>query len=379
MIKDLAPSVTTRLRSAEDLGTVQKIVRTEARSLAHADGATFVLRDVDHCFYADEDAISPLWKGQRFPLTNCISGWAMLHDQSVVIPDITQDDRIPMESYRPTFVKSLAMVPIGSEKPIGAIGAYWARRHRATAGEMAALEGLAAEAGDAIERIGLFGTVPLPTLSARGNGQSDPVDRVPRTLVAGEEHERIARDLHDTVLQRMFAAGLRLQGLHGTVGDPAAAVAIDEVVAQIDEMILELRGAIFGLEYGHERLGGLAGEILALVAEASRALGFTPDVAFEGATNQVDDGLRYEIVGALREMLSNVSRHAGASEVKVECACGPSVELRVTDDGVGVPTDPTRGNGIGNLAARAERLGGSFELRRAGERGTIATWSVPSR
>ena len=380
MEDDLAPSVTARLRAAGDLTTVQQIVRTAARSLARADGATFVLRDVDHCFYADEDAISPLWKGQRFPLTNCISGWAMLHSQSVVIPDITKDDRIPIESYRPTFVKSLAMVPVGEEKPVAAIGAYWARHHTATAGEIAALATLAAATSEAIGRIGLFGVAPAPVLAGQVNGvQSDPVDRVPQSLATSEEHERIARDLHDTVLQRMFAVGLRLQGLQGTLADPAAAQTIDDAVSQIDDSIRELRGVIFGLEYGHQRLGGLEGEILATAAEAARSLGFKPDVVIEGPLDDTDRSLRYEIIGALREMLSNVSRHAHASEVKVECTAGPRISLRVTDNGAGLPANLVRGNGIGNLTARAERLGGSFELAPAAGHGTVATWSVPAR
>src|ERR671918_520465 len=90
-------------RAVED---VQNVVRVAARKLAEADGATFVLRDGDRCFYADEYAIAPLWKGQRFPLSACISGWAMLNRQSVAIDDIYADPRIPHEAYRPTFVKS---------------------------------------------------------------------------------------------------------------------------------------------------------------------------------------------------------------------------------------------------------------------------------
>lgn len=380
MDDELAPSVTARLRAAGDLITVQQIVRTAARRLAHADGATFVLRDVDHCFYADEDAISPLWKGQRFPITNCISGWAMLNAQSVVIPDITQDDRIPIESYRPTFVKSLAMVPVGEEKPVAAIGAYWARHHSATAEELTALETLAAAAGEAIQRIGLFGVIPAPVLSGEPDGpQSDPVDRIPQSLAATEDHERIARDLHDTVLQRMFAIGLRLQGLQGTLADTAAAQTIDDAIAQIDDSIRELRGVIFGLEYGHHRLGGLEGEILAVAAEASRTLGFRPEVIIVGRLDGTDGAVRHELIGALREMLSNVSRHACASTVTVECAAGPPIRLRVTDDGIGLPAKLARGNGIGNLTARAELLGGSFGLAPASGRGTIATWSVPAR
>ena len=108
-----------RSRTLDDVGHV---VRRSARWLAGSDGATFVLRDGDLCFYADEDSIAPLWKGQRFPMTECVSGWAMLHEEPAVIPDISRDPRIPLAVYLPTFVRSLVMVPIG-HPAVGAIGA----------------------------------------------------------------------------------------------------------------------------------------------------------------------------------------------------------------------------------------------------------------
>jgi GAF domain-containing protein len=140
------------LYQAKELDLVQRIVRTAARQLAVAHGATVVLLEDGHCFYADEDAISPLWKGQRFPVEACISGWAMLHRQPAVIPDIHLDARIPQQAYRPTFVRSLAMVPIRADDPIGAIGVYWARTYRASDDELACLQALAVAAGDALER-----------------------------------------------------------------------------------------------------------------------------------------------------------------------------------------------------------------------------------
>ena len=110
------------LSLARSLDRVTEIVRHAAREMVEADGATFVLRDGEHCFYKDEDAIAPLWKGKRFPLETCVSGWAMLNKQPAVIPDIYVDARIPQDAYRPTFVKSLVMVPIRTLEPIGAIG-----------------------------------------------------------------------------------------------------------------------------------------------------------------------------------------------------------------------------------------------------------------
>ncbi len=107
------------LSLARSLSDIQRIVRTSARELIGCDGTTFVLRDDGICYYADEDAIAPLWKGGRFPMTTCISGWVMLNRAAVVIPDIYADARIPHAAYRPTFVHSLVMVPIRTLEPVG--------------------------------------------------------------------------------------------------------------------------------------------------------------------------------------------------------------------------------------------------------------------
>lgn len=141
------------LSRARDLNTILQVVRTSARQLTGADGATFVLRDGDKCYYAEEDAISPLWKGQRFPMSACISGWAMLHKETVVIPDIYKDERIPILAYKPTFVKSLAMVPIRTIDPIGAIGNYWATEYTPTPEQITVLQSLADITSVSIESV----------------------------------------------------------------------------------------------------------------------------------------------------------------------------------------------------------------------------------
>lgn len=145
-----------KLSLARDMDTVTDVVRTAARELTGADGAAFVLKDVDKCYYANEDAIAPLWKGQRFPMSACISGWAMINKKVVAIEDIYLDDRIPVEAYRPTFVKSLAMVPIRTMEPIGAIGNYWAKQHMPTAEEMELLQTLADITSVSIENVYAF-------------------------------------------------------------------------------------------------------------------------------------------------------------------------------------------------------------------------------
>lgn len=143
------------LSLARDLATIMEIVRREARALTGAEGATFVLRDGDLCYYADESAIAPLWKGQRFPMCRCISGWVMQHREGVAIGDIYADPRIPADAYRPTFVVSLAMVPIRAQAPIGAIGSYWASPHLTSPEEMAILQALADSTSVAMENVGV--------------------------------------------------------------------------------------------------------------------------------------------------------------------------------------------------------------------------------
>lgn len=145
-----------QLSLARDIETVMRIVRTEAREMTGADGATFVLKDNGHCYYADEDAISPLWKGQRFPLNACISGWSMLNKKPAIIGDIYHDERIPIEAYKPTFVKSLVMVPIRKMDPIGAIGNYWAQHHDPTEAEVKLLQALADITAVSIENVYVY-------------------------------------------------------------------------------------------------------------------------------------------------------------------------------------------------------------------------------
>ena len=149
--------VVRELSLARDLAAVREITKRAARELAGADGATFILRDGELCFYADEDAIGPLWKGTRFPMPTCVSGWAMRHREAVTIPDIYADPRVPVDAYRPTFVKSLAMVPIRVSAPIGAIGVYWAARHHATEDELKLLQALADSTSIALENAQLYG------------------------------------------------------------------------------------------------------------------------------------------------------------------------------------------------------------------------------
>jgi two-component system CheB/CheR fusion protein len=149
------------LSFARDLETVVVTARTAARELTGADGVSIVLRSGGECYYADEDAIAPLWKGSRFPLEACISGWVMTQDLAIVIPDIYADARVPHDVYRPTFVQSVAMVPVRAPEPIAAIGAYWARTHHATTEELGAMTLLADSIALGLRNVQLYDEVSM--------------------------------------------------------------------------------------------------------------------------------------------------------------------------------------------------------------------------
>ena len=177
---DQAAAVDVLARAVQDLSLaktaeqVQRIVRTAGRLLVGADGATFVLRDGDMCFYVDEDAIEPLWKGQRFPLSACVSGWAMQNREQAVIEDIYVDPRIPQDAYRSTFVKSLLMTPIRRDEPIGAIGMYWAQHHQPTTREIGLARALADSTAVALQHVETLGKLEDKHYEA----ETDPLTNV---------------------------------------------------------------------------------------------------------------------------------------------------------------------------------------------------------
>ncbi len=140
---------------ARGIDEIMAVVRSSVRPLIGADGVTFVLRDRGFCHYAEEDSIAPLWKGQRFPMSNCISGWTMLNRKVAVIEDVFADDRIPHSVYRETFVKSLIMVPVRRDDPVAAIGIYWAERRLPGEHEVRVAQRIANSAAVAMTNVAL--------------------------------------------------------------------------------------------------------------------------------------------------------------------------------------------------------------------------------
>jgi L-methionine (R)-S-oxide reductase len=152
---------TDQLAAAGSLDAVVSILRGAARSIVGSDGIAVVLREGDASYYVAEDAIEPLWRGRRFPLTACISGWAMLNDQTVIVPDVEFDARVPISLYRLTSMRTVVIVPIGSPEPVAALGAYWCASVIPDDATVWRLEVLAQHAGAALARL------PAPAETSR--------------------------------------------------------------------------------------------------------------------------------------------------------------------------------------------------------------------
>jgi signal transduction histidine kinase len=191
-----------------------------------------------------------------------------------------------------------------------------------------------------------------------------------------EDRERIARNLHDTVIQRLFAVGMMLQAHAGGEG-PVATERLVQAIDEIDETIREIRSSIFALE-AHQR-SGLRAEILTMVQEIGEGAGIDARVRFDGPVDAaVPPAVVPHLLAVIREAVTNVARHARATIVDVQVDCTDGLAVRVTDDGVGIPATRTRDSGLANLARRARDLDGQLVVAPAPEGGTVLCWTVPA-
>ncbi len=218
-------------------------------------------------------------------------------------------------------------------------------------------------------------------LAAFGSQAALALDRIQavserQELAVVSDRDRIARDLHDVVIQRLFATGLQLQGTRRRVESPLVAERLDQAVADLDETIRDIRTTIFGLRQA--RPGGLFSEVRLLTDEYAEALGFVPLVRSHGPVDTVVTGQPAEsLLAVLREALSNVARHAEATSVMIEVeASADEGLLRVRDDGRGLPAE-RRESGLANARQRATDLGGTCTVEPSDDAGTVLTWRVP--
>jgi signal transduction histidine kinase len=193
-----------------------------------------------------------------------------------------------------------------------------------------------------------------------------------------QDRDRIARDLHDLVIQRLYATGMSLQGAMSVLSRPEAAARVSQAVDALDETIREVRSAIFSLQArGEPEPRGLRTQVLEVVDEMTAALGFAPSLRLVGPLAQaVPADAGEQLLTALREALSNAARHAFATRVDVTVDVGSDLAFRVSDNGVGMGL-ATRRSGLANLADRAADLGGKLAIGPGEDGGTQLDWRVP--
>jgi signal transduction histidine kinase len=322
-----------QLSTADSVERVTAIVARAARDLMGSDGATFVLREDDKCYYADENAIGPLWKGSRFPLSACISGWAMLHRETVVIPDIYEDARIPHDAYRPTFVKSLAMTPIRTEQPIGAVGAYWNSSKTPSHEEVRLLQVLANSAAVALENLELRGAV------GRRSAERDELESAIHTLV---------HDLRGPLGAMMGYAELLADGVDDldTAHDFARTIVTSgqRLGNQIERMLGLYRITNTDLHVETVDLSSVALEIIEDLARRSE----------HPVHVEIESGLRAEldpVLGQLmmQNLLDNAFKYSSHT-------AKPEVRFKRVDTGKPLSTFAIEDNGAGFDPAAAELL-----------------------
>jgi signal transduction histidine kinase len=300
--------------------------------------------------------------GRRLPRDTPIFGDLLASGQQVVIEDITElvEDR-GYSSWLPGIEQLgraiVAPFPAGTTSAGGLllVAAERGRRDSASAG------------ADLVRIFAHQVTLALDRAQALSDRS---------TIAVLEDRDRIARDLHDLVIQRLFATGLQLQGAP-RLGSPEVQQRITKAVDDIDASIRDLRAAVFELHHLPGR-SSLRTDVQALVSEYTEPLGFRPRFECSGPIDTVVPEIaRPQILAAIRESLSNVVRHAAASEVLLEVAVREDeVITRVSDNGIGV-TNPDRRSGLRNLRERAEALGGSAQLSDNQPHGTIVEFRFP--
>lgn len=349
-------SVVQELSLARSLEAVMAIVRRAARELTGADGATFVLREAGFCHYVDEDAIGPLWKGRRFPMETCVSGWAMLHREPVVIEDIYADPRVPVDAYRPTFVKSLVTVPIRTLSPVGAIGNYWARPRRALPEEVKLLSALADSTSIAMENVRLYATLErrveertaeLATSRAELAAKNEQLIRVQR-----HKEEMAALLIHDLKSPAngiMMSCNARLRKPNLSEADRQYWKAVHVGAEAIHQMALNLldisRGedGAFVPRLAETDLGSLLGDVARLMEPLAESREQRLSVAIETP----DTCLRVDaeiIRRVLQNLIDNALRYnPSGGTVRLVAKDGPegtgTIDLLIIDEGPGIPEE----------------------------------------
>ena len=361
--------ITTRLLSGSAPGEVLADITRRVRELSGADLAVLAQPDEEGrrltITYADGDGADAT-RGLVLPAGQSLSGRVLASGEALTSADFADDERAAhaargaMNHIGPAVVFPLG-VP-GNVRGVLTVG----RRHGAAPFPEAQADVVASFAAQA--------GVALELAASRAEAE--------RASVL-EDRDRIARDLHDLVIQRLYATGMSLEGTMPMITRPEVASRITNAVDAMDETIKDIRATIFALQARDTAGPDLRGDIVALVEEMTPMLGFAPSLRLgAGLAAPVRPELAEQVLAALREALSNAARHASASGVDVTVDVDPDgiLTVQVTDDGTGIPAETHR-SGLRNLARRAEKLGGELRLEPAHPGapapGTRLEWRVP--
>jgi signal transduction histidine kinase len=354
--------VTRRLLSGDEPGEVLELVTQQALEISGADLVVLALPSanrgtlvIEHaCGDGAADAL-----GLVLPAKGSASGIVMGSGKPLTVEDFSGDARVAQVAREQIPLGPAVLVPLG---PAGDVrGVLTAGRHL----------GAMPLSADAIEMLTTFAAqagIGLELAEHRNDAQR---------LALFEDRDRIARDLHDLVIQRLFATGMSLQGTVALMGDPEVAHRVEKSIDALDETIRDIRSAIFSLQSRVEaEPTRLRTRILGVVEEMTDSLGFAPALRLAGPLDsRVPGGLADQMLAALREALANVAKHAQASRVDVAVEAGPELMLTVRDNGIGLG-ETTRRSGLANLAERAAAAGGTLRVAAAASGGTELEWRV---
>jgi signal transduction histidine kinase len=357
--REASAEVSTSLLSGTAPAEVLELVARRAREICDATFATVALADGDEMTVeaADGEHAEALI-GRRVEIDDVVSRPVFRGGDSLILADAAQAAR-GVRSPPPVAIGPALIVPLGKGPGVRGVlsVANAPGRPAFTESSQRLLEAFAAQAAVALE------------LAERR--------RDAERLVLLEDRDRIAKDLHDTVIQRLFATAMTLMSAIKITQHPDVAVRVQRAVDDLDETIRQIRSTIFALQTTPGDRPTLRNRILAVTEGFSESLGFVPAVRLEGLLDTtVRDEIGEQLIAVLHEALSNVVRHARAGRVSVAVDAGDALVLVVEDDGIGISPGGRR-SGLRNLAARAGNLGGSFETRDRKGGGSVLEWRVP--
>jgi signal transduction histidine kinase len=357
---EAAAEITEVLLGEVSRTSALRLIAQRARQVADAGAVLVLLHDGDAAELTVEvadGAVAAELAGLRLPVGDSSFARVVGEQHRVIVEDLDKAASWPV----PTPTGSAVLVPLAAGGSV--LGALAVAYHPGAArvftdADVGLVQSFAAQAALALER-------------ARAREERE-------LLAVLGDRERIARDLHDVVIQRLFAIGLQLQtaGQHSV--RPEVAERINSAVDDIDATIRDIRGAIFELR--SPAATDLRTQIRSVVDEAAKTLGFTPQLRLDGPVDSaVPDDLRSDLLAVLREALSNAARHANAATVIVDISVqADRLEIAVTDDGAGIPTGAdSRGDGLRNITERATSRGGRCHLMANPPHGTRVEWAVP--